>query len=111
MVIVWFLLTLNPFKRISFKSSCLVVVSNCSFRVIGCIAALWPRSLGLQHVNFIFSVPLLAVDKIYLFEHGRKINVLTFNTELLWNVLASSSWWCSSNPGGWDQTVSCCRQE
>ena len=40
--------------------------------------------------------------RINLFEHGRKINERTFNTELLCNVLALSSQWCSGNPEGQD---------
>jgi hypothetical protein len=49
-----------------------------------------PRPLGLQPVNFLFNALLLAMVQINLFQHGRKINELTFNTELLCNVLASS---------------------
>ncbi len=90
----WFdrsLWTLNPLRIISFKLSSLVVVFNCSSRVIGGIAALLPQPLGLQPVNFIFNALFLDMVKIYLFEHGRKITELTFNSELLCNVLASSS--------------------
>ena len=79
-----------------------MVVSNYSSRVICCIAALLPWPFRLQPVNFIFNALFLVMVQINLFEHGRKINELTFNTELLCNVLASSSRWCRGNPVGRD---------
>ena len=65
-----------------------MVVSNCSSRVICCIAALLPHTLGLQPVNFIFNVLFIAMVKNYLFKHGRKINVLISTQDcgtLCWN--------------------------
>ena len=103
MVIV---LLIIPVDFESIKKNFFQIIQSCccSSRVVGCIAALLPRPLGLQPVNFIFNVLFLGIMKIYLFKHGRKINELTFITELLCYVLASLSQGFmilySSNPGG-----------
>ena len=95
MAIVWLII------RVDFESikKNFFQIIYCSSRVTRWVAALLPRPLGLRPVNFIFNALFIDMVKIYLFEHGRKINELTFN------VLASSLRWCSGNPGGRDPTA------